>query len=266
NRPPAVQGSPPNGQPPPCMNPALMSAPWYHYQDEDSPGLDQGGFPRLTGEARAPELVHVSEKNLSEIENVHGYVSHSHISPLKPALVTRFDLAYPGTSLCWLVFCTASYGILSNRGSNREDGVPSVGDGHVRSVDPSVWELSAVSPPMTFLGGWHRWDSPGPARHGGSAPNLLSPPSDPRGPGGRFLEKCRSTEGLRGRSAPDTGGPGKRLLNLSLGSLRWPSMAAAAACRGKLNLSQKLLRRRWGGAGAPPQAGEVRTNGIMFTW
>ena len=55
----------------------------YHYQDEDSPALDQGGFPRLTGEARAPELVHVSEKNLSEIENVHGYVSHSHISPLK---------------------------------------------------------------------------------------------------------------------------------------------------------------------------------------
>ncbi|XP_037605387.1 disks large homolog 2 isoform X7 [Sebastes umbrosus] len=83
NRPPAVQGSPPNGQTPPCMNPALMNAPWqYHYQEDDSPPLDQG-FPRLTNEVRAPELVHVSEKNLSEIENVHGYVSHSHISPLK---------------------------------------------------------------------------------------------------------------------------------------------------------------------------------------
>ncbi|XP_045895030.1 disks large homolog 2 isoform X12 [Micropterus dolomieu] len=98
NRPPAVQGSPLNGQPPPCMNPALMNAPWqYHYQEDDSPPLDQG-FPRLTNEVRAPELVHVSEKNLSEIENVHGYVSHSHISPLKPALVTRFDLAYPGVT------------------------------------------------------------------------------------------------------------------------------------------------------------------------
>ncbi|XP_044078315.1 disks large homolog 2 isoform X16 [Siniperca chuatsi] len=98
NRPPAVQGSPHNGQPPPCMNPALMNAPWqYHYQEDDSPPLDQG-FPRLTNEVRAPELVHVSEKNLSEIENVHGYVSHSHISPLKPALVTRFDLAYPGVT------------------------------------------------------------------------------------------------------------------------------------------------------------------------
>ncbi|XP_045078582.1 disks large homolog 2 isoform X2 [Coregonus clupeaformis] len=53
----------------------------YRYQDEDSP--PEHGFPRLTNEVRAPELVHVSEKNLSEIENVHGYVSHSHISPLK---------------------------------------------------------------------------------------------------------------------------------------------------------------------------------------
>ncbi|XP_031427965.1 disks large homolog 2 isoform X6 [Clupea harengus] len=82
NRPAAVQGSPHVAQPSACMNPALMSAPWYRYQDEDSPPQEHG-FPRLTNEVRAPELVHVSEKNLSEIENVHGYVSHSHISPLK---------------------------------------------------------------------------------------------------------------------------------------------------------------------------------------
>ncbi|XP_075957719.1 disks large homolog 2 isoform X2 [Anarhichas minor] len=59
----------------------------YHYQQDDSPPLDQG-FPRLTNEVHAPELVHVSEKNLSEIENVHGYVSHSHISPLKPIVLS----------------------------------------------------------------------------------------------------------------------------------------------------------------------------------
>ncbi|KAF5904817.1 disks large 2 isoform X19, partial [Clarias magur] len=53
----------------------------YHYQDDESP--PEHSYPRLTGEARAPELVHVSERNLSEIENVHGFVSHSHISPLK---------------------------------------------------------------------------------------------------------------------------------------------------------------------------------------
>ncbi|XP_034745407.1 disks large homolog 2 isoform X37 [Etheostoma cragini] len=81
-----------------CYTPLLydgLSKQQYHYQEDDSPFLDHG-FPRLTNEVRAPELVHISEKNLSEIENVHGYVSHSHISPLKSALVTRFDLAYPG--------------------------------------------------------------------------------------------------------------------------------------------------------------------------
>ncbi|TRY98751.1 hypothetical protein DNTS_007688 [Danionella cerebrum] len=86
NRPPAIQGSQhTQNHSPACTNPALMNSPWYRYQDEDSPPPEQG-FPRLTNEVRAPELVHVSEKNLSEIENVHGYVSHSHISPLKTCL------------------------------------------------------------------------------------------------------------------------------------------------------------------------------------
>ncbi|XP_058482669.1 disks large homolog 2 isoform X10 [Solea solea] len=67
----------------PCLDErSLGEKGQYHYQEDDSPPLDQG-FPRLTNEARSPELVHVSQKNLSEIENVHGYVSHSHISPLK---------------------------------------------------------------------------------------------------------------------------------------------------------------------------------------
>uniref|UniRef100_A0A8C7R9Y1 Discs, large homolog 2 (Drosophila) n=1 Tax=Oncorhynchus mykiss TaxID=8022 RepID=A0A8C7R9Y1_ONCMY len=65
----------------------------YRYQDEDSP--PEHGFPRLTNEVRAPELVHVSEKNLSEIENVHGYVSHSHISPLK---VSKCPVLHPQPS------------------------------------------------------------------------------------------------------------------------------------------------------------------------
>ncbi|XP_005450558.1 disks large homolog 2 isoform X9 [Oreochromis niloticus] len=82
NRPAAVHEPTHNGQLQLCMNPALMNTPWYHYQEDDSPLLDQG-FPQLTSGLRAPELVHVSQKNLSEIENVHGFVSHSHISPLK---------------------------------------------------------------------------------------------------------------------------------------------------------------------------------------
>uniref|UniRef100_A0A6I8QHX9 Discs large homolog 2 n=2 Tax=Xenopus tropicalis TaxID=8364 RepID=A0A6I8QHX9_XENTR len=54
----------------------------YRYQDEDTPPHDHS-LPRLTHDLKGPELVHVSEKNLSQIENVHGYVMQSHISPLK---------------------------------------------------------------------------------------------------------------------------------------------------------------------------------------
>ncbi|KAK1800189.1 hypothetical protein P4O66_000239 [Electrophorus voltai] len=91
NRPPAVQGTQHQTPSPACTNPnpnpALMSSPWYRYQDDESLPPEHN-FPRLTDEVRAPELVHVSEKNLSEIENVHGYVSHSHISPLKVSDLT----------------------------------------------------------------------------------------------------------------------------------------------------------------------------------
>ncbi|KAF6118316.1 discs large MAGUK scaffold protein 1 [Phyllostomus discolor] len=54
----------------------------YRYRDEDTP-LQEHISPQITNEVIGPELVHVSEKNLSEIENIHGFVSHSHISPIK---------------------------------------------------------------------------------------------------------------------------------------------------------------------------------------
>uniref|UniRef100_A0A8C0CGF9 Disks large homolog 1 n=1 Tax=Balaenoptera musculus TaxID=9771 RepID=A0A8C0CGF9_BALMU len=54
----------------------------YRYQDEDTAPQEHIS-PQITNEVIGPELVHVSEKNLSEIENVHGFVSHSHISPIK---------------------------------------------------------------------------------------------------------------------------------------------------------------------------------------
>ncbi|XP_058162063.1 disks large homolog 2 isoform X8 [Dasypus novemcinctus] len=60
---------------------SYICSPKYRYQDEDAP--HDHSLPRLTHEVRGPELVHVSEKNLSQIENVHGYVLQSHISPLK---------------------------------------------------------------------------------------------------------------------------------------------------------------------------------------
>lgn len=54
----------------------------YRYQDEDTPPQEHSS-PHISNEVTGPELVHVSEKNLSQIENVHGFVSHSHISPVK---------------------------------------------------------------------------------------------------------------------------------------------------------------------------------------
>ncbi|ELK38029.1 Disks large like protein 1 [Myotis davidii] len=54
----------------------------YRYRDEDTPPQEHIS-PQIANEVIGPELVHISEKNLSEIENVHGFVSHSHISPIK---------------------------------------------------------------------------------------------------------------------------------------------------------------------------------------
>uniref|UniRef100_A0A8C2Z3Z2 Disks large homolog 1 n=1 Tax=Cyclopterus lumpus TaxID=8103 RepID=A0A8C2Z3Z2_CYCLU len=65
----------------------------YRHQDEDSSPQDQSS-PQLTEEAGGPELVQVEEKSLSQIENVHGYVTHAHISPMKanpPPVVVNTD-------------------------------------------------------------------------------------------------------------------------------------------------------------------------------
>ncbi|XP_036075317.1 disks large homolog 1 isoform X18 [Rousettus aegyptiacus] len=61
----------------------IVTTKKYRYQDEDTSPQEHIS-PQITNEMIGPELVHVSEKNLSEIENVHGFVSHSHISPVKP--------------------------------------------------------------------------------------------------------------------------------------------------------------------------------------
>ncbi|XP_064796675.1 discs large homolog 1-like protein isoform X10 [Oncorhynchus masou masou] len=56
----------------------------YRHHDEDTSPQEQSS-PQLTDEVTGPELVQVAEKNLSQIENVHGYVAHAHISPMKVA-------------------------------------------------------------------------------------------------------------------------------------------------------------------------------------
>ncbi|XP_054623830.1 discs large homolog 1-like protein isoform X8 [Dunckerocampus dactyliophorus] len=68
----------------------------YRHHDEDSSPQEDQSSPQLTEEAGGPELVQVSEKNLSQIENVHGYVTHAHISPMK---VASLECVFDGSSL-----------------------------------------------------------------------------------------------------------------------------------------------------------------------
>ncbi|KAI7807797.1 putative disks large-like protein 1 [Triplophysa rosa] len=67
----------------------------YRYQDEDTTSPPEHSSPHMPGDGRPPELVQVSEKNISQIESVHGYVSHSHISPMK---VESLECVFDGPS------------------------------------------------------------------------------------------------------------------------------------------------------------------------
>ncbi|XP_029559921.1 discs large homolog 1-like protein isoform X2 [Salmo trutta] len=66
----------------------------YRHHDEDTSPQEQSS-PQLTDEVPGPELVQVAEKNLSQIENVHGYVAHAHISPMK---VASLECIFDGSS------------------------------------------------------------------------------------------------------------------------------------------------------------------------
>ncbi|XP_070829738.1 disks large homolog 1 isoform X17 [Chaetodon trifascialis] len=71
----------------------IVTTKKYRHHDEDSSPQDQSS-PQLTEEAGGAELVQVAEKNLSQIQNVHGYVTHAHISPMKanpPPVVVNTD-------------------------------------------------------------------------------------------------------------------------------------------------------------------------------
>ncbi|XP_035489791.2 discs large homolog 1-like protein isoform X11 [Scophthalmus maximus] len=74
-------------------SPGRRHAHKYRHQDEDSSPQDQSS-PQLTEEGAGPELVQVAEKSLSQVESIHGFVSHAHISPMKanpPPVVVNTD-------------------------------------------------------------------------------------------------------------------------------------------------------------------------------
>ncbi|XP_061493647.1 disks large homolog 1 isoform X7 [Rhineura floridana] len=69
---------------PSSLSPATEKCRFQEDADADDPPSLEHGSPReAPGESAAPELVHVSQKSLSQIESVRGFVSHSHISPVK---------------------------------------------------------------------------------------------------------------------------------------------------------------------------------------
>ncbi|XP_035489781.2 discs large homolog 1-like protein isoform X2 [Scophthalmus maximus] len=71
-------------------SPGRRHAHKYRHQDEDSSPQDQSS-PQLTEEGAGPELVQVAEKSLSQVESIHGFVSHAHISPMKASLDCILD-------------------------------------------------------------------------------------------------------------------------------------------------------------------------------
>ncbi|XP_073772731.1 discs large homolog 1-like protein isoform X32 [Danio rerio] len=61
----------------------IVTTKKYRHQDEDTGSPQEPSSPQFTDDTPGPELVQVAEKSLSQIENVHGFVAHSHISPMK---------------------------------------------------------------------------------------------------------------------------------------------------------------------------------------
>ncbi|XP_022380255.1 disks large homolog 4 isoform X8 [Enhydra lutris kenyoni] len=77
----------------------IVTTKKYRYQDEDTPPLEHSPA-HLPNQVNAPELMHVSERNLSHLEAVHGVVGHAHLTPLKanspPVIVNTDTLEAPG--------------------------------------------------------------------------------------------------------------------------------------------------------------------------
>ncbi|XP_067322394.1 disks large homolog 1-like [Anolis sagrei] len=82
----------------PAQTPTPPAAQKFRSQEEESaPSLapsSSSTHPAPSEGTAAPELVQVSEKSLSQVENIHGLVSHAHISPIKanpPPLLVNAD-------------------------------------------------------------------------------------------------------------------------------------------------------------------------------
>ncbi|XP_051750912.1 disks large homolog 4 isoform X1 [Ctenopharyngodon idella] len=58
----------------------------YRYQDEETPPLEHS--PAHLAHSKSAEMLHMSDKNLAAMDSMHSYAPHTHISPIKPVLLS----------------------------------------------------------------------------------------------------------------------------------------------------------------------------------
>ncbi|KAA0716281.1 Disks large -like protein 4 [Triplophysa tibetana] len=58
----------------------------YRYQDEETPPLEHS--PAHLAHSKSAEMLHMSDKNLAAMDSMHSYAPHTHISPMKPVLLS----------------------------------------------------------------------------------------------------------------------------------------------------------------------------------
>ncbi|XP_035290678.1 disks large homolog 4 isoform X3 [Anguilla anguilla] len=66
--------------------PFLCSCMKYRYQDEETPPLEHS--PTHLAHGKSGELLHASDRNLAAMDTGHGYTAHSHLSPIKPEMLS----------------------------------------------------------------------------------------------------------------------------------------------------------------------------------
>ncbi|XP_030218130.1 disks large homolog 4 isoform X4 [Gadus morhua] len=64
----------------------IVTTKKYRYQDEETPPLEHS--PSHLAPGKSAEMLHMSDKNLAAMEALHGYTPHTHISPVKPVLMS----------------------------------------------------------------------------------------------------------------------------------------------------------------------------------
>ncbi|KAG5260712.1 hypothetical protein AALO_G00295550 [Alosa alosa] len=68
----------------------------YRYQDEETPPLEHS--PAHLTPGKSGELLHLSDSGHAPIDGLHGYASHTHLSPSKPVLLPGSQTPYYATS------------------------------------------------------------------------------------------------------------------------------------------------------------------------